>query len=198
MRCRRASVAGGTYFFTVNLADRDRALLADHAAVLRDSIRTVKVRHPFEIDAMVILPDHLHTVWTLPAGDADYPTRWALIKAGFSRNLPPTERRNPSRQSQGERGMWQRRYWEHQIRDDSDLARHVDYIQYNPVKHGYVSRAADRPQSSIHRYIQEGLMTADWGGDGIKEGEFGEQKHHPLGFAALTPTPRLAVHKHFR
>ena len=176
MRYRRATVGGGTYFFTVNLADRDRALLTDHAAVLRDAIRTVKIRHPFEIDAMVILPDHVHAIWTLPAGDADYPTRWALIKAGFSRNLSPGERRSRSRRGKGERGIWQRRYWEHQIRDDIDLARHVDYIHYNPVKHGYVPRAADWPQSSIHRYIRVGLMTADWGGDGVEDGKFGEQK----------------------
>ncbi len=175
MRYRRAAVAGGTYFFTVNLADRDRALLTEHAAVLRDTIRTVKIRHPFEIDAMVILPDHLHAIWTLPAGDADYPTRWALIKAGFSRNLPPTERRSRSRQGKGERGIWQRRYWEHQIRDDDDLSRHVDYIHCNPVKHGYVTRASDWPHSSIHRYIQAGLITAEWGADSAMGDKFGER-----------------------
>lgn len=175
MRYRRAAVAGGTYFFTVNLADHDRVLLTKHAAVLRDAIRTVKNRHPFEIDAMVILPDHLHAIWTLPAGDADYPTRWGLIKAGFSRNLSPGERRSPSRQSKGERGIWQRRYWEHQIRSDDDLSRHVDYIHFNPVKHGYVPNAVEWPHSTIHRYIQAGLITADWGGNSVGEGKFGER-----------------------
>ena len=91
MRYRRADVAGGTYFFTVNLAERKRTWLVDYVDVLRESIRVVKTRHPFHIDAMVILPDHLHALWTLPVGDADYPTRWMLIKAGFSRNIPKGE-----------------------------------------------------------------------------------------------------------
>ena len=141
MLYRRTDVAGATYFFTANLAERHRALLTDHIATLRTEMRDVKQRHPFHIDAMVILPDHLHCVMTLPAGDADYPMRWTLIKAGFSRRIPKTERRNSSRIDKGERGIWQRRYWEHMIRDQHDYARHVDYIHFNPVTHGYAQRA---------------------------------------------------------
>ena len=175
MRYRRTDVAGATYFFTVNLAERHRALLTDHIATLRTEMRDVKQRHPFHIDAMVILPDHLHCVMTFPVGDADYPMRWTLIKAGFSRRIPKTERRNSSRIDKGERGIWQRRYWEHMIRDQHDYARHVDYIHFNPVKHGYAQRAADWPYSSIHRYIASGVLTQDWGaGEGEENGRFGE------------------------
>ena len=163
MRYRRAKVAGGTYFFTVNLAERSRTLLVDHVDTLRMVIREVKAHHPFHIDAMVILPDHLHAIWTLPEGDCGYPTRWTLIKAGFSRRIPTEEQRSASRISRGERGIWQRRYWEHLIRDDRDYERHVDYIHYNPVKHGYVDHAVSWPYSSIHRYIATGTVDRSWG-----------------------------------
>lgn len=165
MRYRRADIPGGTYFFTVNLAERDRATLVEHVDALRLTTREVMARHPFYIDAMVILPDHLHALWTLPVGDCDFPTRWALIKAGFSRRIPRDERCNPSRAAKGERGIWQRRYWEHLIRDEQDYGRHVDYIHFNPVKHGHAGRASDWPYSSIHRYIAAGKMDRDWGGD---------------------------------
>jgi len=175
MRYRRAHVAGGSYFFTVTLADRKSALLVTHVERLHDAMHLVQLRHPFDIAAMAILPDHLHALWVLPPGDADFSTRWALIKAGFSRGLPASERISASRQRKGERGFWQRRYWEHLIRDDEDYARHVDYIHYNPVKHGHVMRAADWPHSSLHRYIAEGILPADWAGslDGNESG-FGE------------------------
>jgi putative transposase len=176
MRYRRSDVAGATYFFTVNLAERDRTLLTDHIATLRAVMRDVKQRHPFHIDAMVILPEHLHCVLTLPKGDADYPIRWALIKAGFSRRIARSERRNRSRVSKDERGIWQRRYWEHVVRDERDHARHVDYIHYNPVKHGYVQRATDWPYSSIHRYIAAGVLPQNWGvGESEEDGQFGER-----------------------
>jgi putative transposase len=177
MRYRRADVTGGTYFFTVNLAERKRALLVDHIDILRTMMHKVKAMHPFPIDAMVVLPDHLHALWTLPVGDDDYPIRWMLIKAGFSRQLPKTERRSHSRQSKGERGIWQRRYWEHLIRNDRDFERHADYIHYNPVKHGYVERAVEWPFSSFHRYVLQGLLPSDWGSDAVSEveGAFGER-----------------------
>jgi putative transposase len=164
MRYRRADVKGGTYFFTVNLAERKRTLLADHVDVLRTVLKKVKARHPFDIDAVVILPDHLHTVWTLPEGDCDYPKRWMLIKAGFSRRIPLGERRNPSRLAKGERGIWQRRYWEHFIRDETDYRRHVDYVHWNPVKYGYVQRVVDWPHSTFHRLVARGIYPFDWGG----------------------------------
>lgn len=162
MRYRRATAAGATYFFTVNLADRRSRLLLERIAELRNAVRIVRSRHHFEIIAWVVLPDHLHAVWTLPPDDADFSTRWALIKAGFSRQISLGEPVGASRRQKGERGIWQRRFWEHQIRDEVDLQRHVDYIHYNPVKHGHVLMASDWPHSTIHRYIRAGSMTSDW------------------------------------
>lgn len=174
MRYRRAQAPGGTFFFTVALADRNSDLLVSHIDALRTATGNVRARHPFEIVAMVVLPDHIHAVWQLPESDGDYAKRWSLIKAGFSRALPKQEPINPSRLSKRERGIWQRRYWEHQIRDERDLQTHVDYIHHNPVKHGYVSKAVDWPHSSLHRYIRLGWLTADWG-IGHEPGEgFGE------------------------
>jgi putative transposase len=176
MYYRRAQIPGATYFFTVNLANRKLSLLVDYIEFLKESIRDVKTRHPFEILAMVVLPDHLHTVWTLPPNGANFATRWALIKAGFSRRLPKGERISQSRRMKSERGIWQRRFWEHVIRNDDDLLRHIDYIHYNPVKHGYVERAVDWPHSSIHRFIREGVVTADWAVDtSASNGGWGER-----------------------
>jgi putative transposase len=124
----------------VNLAERRLRLLTDHITALRAALRDVRRRHPFEMNAIVVLPDHLHAVWTLPQDDADFAVRWRMIKSAFSRSLPPGERISGSRAAKGERGIRQRRYWEHTIRDERDFARHIDYIHINPVKHGYVSR----------------------------------------------------------
>ncbi len=165
MRYRRSNVAGGTYFFTVNLANRTHDLLVTQVDTLRAVTRTVRSRHPFEILAWFVLPNHLHSIWTLPPDDTDFPTRWSLIKAGFSRGVERSESIAPSRLRKGERGIWQRRYWEHQIRDDDDLQRHADYIHFNPVKHGFVQRAADWSWSSIHRYIRLGQLSTDWASD---------------------------------
>lgn len=175
MRYRRANVKGGTYFFTVNLAERDLRLLVDRVDALRTAVAQVKRRHPFYIDAFVVLPDHLHAIWTLPVGDADFAMRWMLIKAGFSRRLVKGERRNASRAGKGERGIWQRRYWEHLIRDDGDYERHVDYVHFNPVKHGYVGCAADWAYSSVHRYIASGMRDRDWGSGMGGESGYGER-----------------------
>ena len=163
MQYRRADVKGGTYFFTVNLAERNKTLLVDYIDDLRNAIKTVINNHPFKIDAFVVLPDHLHAIWTLPKNDADFATRWGLIKSGFSRCIPKTERINKSRITKGERGIWQRRYWEHLIRDDLDYKRHMDYVYYNPVKHGYVESVLDWPHSSFHRDVNRGIYPADWG-----------------------------------
>ena len=164
MRYRRADDKGGTYFFTVNLADRNTSLLIDEIDTLRSVINKVKKQHPFKLDAMVILPEHLHAVFTLPPDDNDFATRWMLIKAGFSRQLPKREKISNSRKRKGERGIWQRRFWEHLIRDELDFERHVDYIHYNPVKHGYVKQAVDWPYSTIHKYIEQGVLDENWGG----------------------------------
>ena len=131
MHYRRALVEGATYFFTVNLAERSSRLLVDRVGDLREVVRRVREEHPFEIVAWVVMPDHIHAIWRLPENDANYSKRWALIKAGFSRAMPKTERIRESRERKGERGIWQRRFWEHLIRDDTDLQRHVDYTHYN-------------------------------------------------------------------
>jgi putative transposase len=175
MNYRRAKTEGGTYFFTVNLADRRQATLVEHIDMLRSAISLVKDRHPFVIESIVIMPEHLHAIWTLPEGDKDYPTRWALIKAGFSRNIAKGEMIGASRAAKGERGIWQRRYWEHLIRNDEDFTRHVDYIHFNPVKHGYVSNPIDWPYSSIHRFVASGVVPANWGALSLDiSGDFGE------------------------
>jgi len=176
MQYRRNQLEGGSYFFTVNLAERKRRLLVEHSAALRESFRTVRSRHPFQIDAIVIMPDHLHAIFTLPPGDADYSTRWMLIKAGFSRSLPQTEHIYTSRRNKGERGVWQRRFWEHTIRDDDDYRHHIEYIHYNPVKHGYVTRPSDWPHSSIHQFIRAGKVPADWGTAPDSKKLFGERR----------------------
>jgi putative transposase len=152
---RRVLVPGATYFFTVNLQDRKRGLLVSHIDLLREAVRDVRAKRPFEIVAWSVMPDHMHAIWTLPETDSDYAARWLAIKAIFSRRLPlnDTEQRNDSRIKRGERGIWQRRFWEHMIRDDRDLDEHIRYVHFNPVKHGYVEVETDWPHSSIHRYI---------------------------------------------
>lgn len=175
MRYRRADVASGTYFFTVNLANREGDLLTRHIDVLREVMNKVKQAHPFVIEAMVVLPEHLHAIWRLPNDDVDFPMRWSLIKAGFSRRMDKTETIRTSRLAKRERGIWQRRYWEHCIRDEKDFERHVDYIHYNPVKHGYVSRAIDWPYSTFHKYVETGLLLSDWGHNIVKVEAGGER-----------------------
>jgi putative transposase len=161
---RRAKIAGGTFFFTLALADRSSDLLVKEVDRLRRIYSDVQRRPPFETAAICVLPDHLHAIWSLPLDDADFATRWNLIKSGFSRGLPAVPR-SSSKIAKREKGIWQRRYWEHAIWDDSDLARHIDYIHFNPVKHGLVLRVADWRHSSFHRYVKCGDMPADWGGD---------------------------------
>ncbi|MDE2068966.1 MAG: transposase [Bradyrhizobium sp.] len=173
---RRNFVAGGSFFFTVNLAERRLRLLTEYIDELRAALEETRRGHPFTIEAMVVLPDHLHALWTMPEGDADFATRWRLIKSGFSRRLPGGERISDSRAGKGERGIWQRRYWEHTIRDEIDFARHVDYIHINPIKHGLVTRVADGPHSSFHRMVERGIYPEDWAGDVSDDGQsFGER-----------------------
>ena len=170
----RAKFKGSVFFFTVVLAERPSNLLVDQIARLRQAYRTVQQRRPFETVAVCVLPDHIHALWALPDGDVDFSTRWNLIKSLFSRGLDARSR-SASKASKREKGIWQRRYWEHAIRDDADLERHVDYIHFNPVKHGHVTRVADWPHSSFHHHVERGSLPADWGGD-MKdvEGPFGE------------------------
>jgi putative transposase len=171
----RVKVAGATYFFTVNLLDRRSRLLADQIDALHEAIEWVRVQHPVHIDAWVVIPEHLHAVWTLPPGDSDYALRWSSIKRRFSRALPATEPRSAVRVARGERGIWQRRYWEHLIRDDDDYARHIEYIHYNPVKHGWARRVADWPHSSFAQYVDAGIYPVDWGGNAAENLTAGER-----------------------
>jgi putative transposase len=161
----RAFVPGGTFFFTVTLLERRRKLLTENINTLREVFKAARRRRPFTIEAIVILPDHLHCIWTLPPGDADFSTRWHDIKARFAAQIPRKERLSARRVQKGERGIWQRRFWEHVIRDEGDYERHVDYIHYNPVKHGHVTRVADWPYSSFQRYVERGIYPLEWAGD---------------------------------
>lgn len=172
---RRAWIPGSTSFFTVNLLERDRRLLVEHIDSLRRSFASARCKRPFEILSIVVLPDHLHCIWRLPPDDADNATRWAHIKASFSRSIPRREYRSSRRIQKAERGIWQRRHWEHVIRDERDLAAHVDYVHYNPVKHGHVRRAVQWPYSSFHRYVARGILPEDWGAAQSRfDGSFGE------------------------
>jgi len=162
---RRNFLAGGSFFFTVNLAERRLRLRTDRVDLLRQAFRNVRRRRRFTIEAIVILPDHLHAIWTLPDGDADFAARWRPIKSAFARGRPGGERISASRAGRAERGIWRRRYWEYTLRDEGDFARHADYVHFNPVKHGHVARARDWPYSSFHRFVRLGIYPPDWAGD---------------------------------
>ena len=170
---RRLFSRGGTYFFTAALAQRGSTLLVDEIATLRAVIAETRAEHHFSLDAIVILPDHLHTVMTLAADDKDFPLIWNKIKGRFSRRLAFTGPRSASKVAKRERGIWQRRYWEHLIRSDSDFRAHVEYCWINPVKHGLVSRVRDWPWSSFHRDVERGFVSVDFAGDFLG-GTFGE------------------------
>jgi putative transposase len=155
---RRAYVPGGGFFFTVVTHHR-KPLLAEESNIdrLREGFRGTMEKHPFRIDAIVILPDHLHTVWRLPPGDTDFSLRWRLIKHFVATGLPSlTDHR-------GGKSVWQRRFWEHAIRDENDWRNHVDYVHYNPVRHGYARRPGDWRWSSFRLARRRGWYTADWG-----------------------------------
>jgi putative transposase len=166
MRYRRVYIKGSCYFFTVVTEKRRKFFAdADNVKRLRTAFKTVMAKRPFVIDAAVVLPDHLHFIWTLPENDCDYSTRWRLIKSAFTKQLPDKPAvQNTNRQNKKQQAIWQHRGWEHCLRDELDFQRHVDYIHYNPVKHGYVKHAADWQYSSIHRYIKLGMLNEQWGG----------------------------------
>lgn len=146
----RPQQRGATVFFTVTLAARGTDLLTCEIEALRQSVRVTRMERPFGIDAWVVLPDHMHCVWTLPAGDADFSTRWSVIKARFSRAMPHVMQRR-SHEKRREHGIWQRRFWEHHIRNEEDYRAHIRYCWINPVKHGFVEHPRDWPFSSYHR-----------------------------------------------
>jgi putative transposase len=163
---RRSIVPAGCFFFSVALADRRSTLLVDQISRLRQAYALTHRTLPFTTLAICVLPEHLHAVWTLPEHDSDYAGRWSLLKSSFSRGLPLAERLNRSQRQKREKGLWQRRYWEHQIRDAEDLKRHIDYLHFNPVKHGLVEQVKDWPYSSFHRHVRQGHLPPDWGGTG--------------------------------
>jgi|SRR5690242_10698928 putative transposase len=172
---RRNFLPGGTFFFTVTLSDRHSSVLVNHVAELRSAFRTVRRERPFTIEAIVILPDHLHAILSLPSGDADFSGRWRRIKGHFSSALIEAGAKL-ARAPNGDLMLWQRRFWEHTIRNEHDLERHVDYIHYNPIKHGHVQRVRDWPHSSFHRYVHQGFLAEDWAGDVIDDAQgYGER-----------------------
>jgi putative transposase len=166
---RRAKVPGGTYFFTVNTFRRYNILIDEpFRNALREGIETARATLPFTIVAWVLMPDHLHCIWRLPEGEADYSTRWAIIKSAVSKQcghlVEIDSALSKSKLARNESVVWQRRFWEHLIRDDLDMQRHMDYLHFNPVKHGYVASAAEWPYSTFHRYVQQGIYPSDWAG----------------------------------
>ena len=173
---RRAYQPGGSWFFTVNLADRRKRMLVEHYDVLMSVIHVVKRQRPFRLEALVILPDHLHTVWQLPEGDTDFPGRWRAIKSRFSVAMPSGEDRTPVQIARAERGIWQRRYWEHLIRDEDEHRAYVDYCYFNPVKHGHTSAVRDWPYSTYHRDVRAGIYARDFDIRFDGKGIFGERE----------------------
>ncbi len=168
MRYRRSIAKGSTYFFTLVTFERKKILSTDdNVAIIREAFAHVAKRRPFATEAAIIMPDHIHCIWTMPEGDADFSTRWRLIKSRFTRGFGRYgEYNNPSRVKKGERAVWQRRFWEHMIQNEKDFQNHVDYIHYNPVKHGLAKSPKDWPYSSFHRYVKDGIYPLDWGGKG--------------------------------
>ncbi len=163
---RRLWIPGGTYFFTVNLLRRkENDLLIRQIDLLRAVIKSVRHHHPFLIHAWVILPEHMHCVLSFPEGDADFEKRWRLIKGQFSKQLPAFEWRTEVQKRRNERGIWQRRYWEHAIRNEEDFCAHMDYVHINPLKHGLVTRVSDWPYSTFHHLVKMGIYPPDWAGE---------------------------------
>lgn len=165
---RRAKEPGGTFFFTVVTFNRNSLFaIPKNREILRTVWQRVQTKHPFDTIAICLLPDHIHTIWRLPENDTDYSKRWKEIKRLFTqeylRNVDERRQRNSSRMNQGEAAIWQRRFWEHTIRDEKDFNNHIDYIHYNPLKHGLVTHLSDWQWSSFHKYVEKGVYSADWG-----------------------------------
>ncbi len=178
---RRAKTQGGTYFFTVVTHQRQPILCnKDFRHALRQAIETTRITQPFDIDAWVLLPDHLHCIWTLPAKDANFSARWSMIKRLVTKQCGKSyfqeQLYNASRRKRRESTLWQRRFWEHLIRDEDDYQRYMDYLHYNPVKHGTITKLKDWPYSSFHRYVKQGVYVKSWGDMLVvdTDGNFGE------------------------
>ncbi len=165
---RRLYVPGGTYFFTVVTGGRSPIFLdPDSVRLLTRSMRRIRESYPFTTVALIVLPDHLHCLWSLPSGDSNFSLRWRRIKSEFTTGWvnagKPAPARSASQASQGERGLWQRRFWEHLIRDEDDLAQHFDYIHFNAVRHGYASHPSEYPWSTFDRHVRLGSYPPEWG-----------------------------------
>ena len=165
---RRMRIKGVSYFFTVALSDRRSDLLVREIDALRAAYVSVQRSRPFECGAFVVLPDHLHAVWTLPPDDHDFSTRWQVLKAQFTMRVRHRGRATPSKTRKRETGIWQRRFWEHMIRDEADYAAHVRYCWANPVKHGWAEAPVAWPHSSLHRDILRGVVPVEWSCGGVE------------------------------
>ena len=178
---RRTLIPGGTYFFTIVTHERRPWLILPHAReILRAAVIETRKRLPFTIHAWVLLPEHIHCLWTLPEGDQDFSKRWALIKRSVSKHACHLVTREGGvehhvRQRHRENPLWQQRFWEHAVRNDEDFKAHMDYVHYNPLRHGLVERVEDWPYSTFHRYVREGFYPRDWGNAPVlPEGKYGE------------------------
>jgi len=172
---RRVYIKGGTYFFTVTLKNRQSNILTIYIDALRESFAYVKKQQPFEMIAIVILPEHLHCLWRLPTGDDNYAGRWRAIKARFTHTLIKSGVAL-HKNNRGEYNLWQSRYWEHTIRNESDFHHHIDYIHYNSVKHGWVKSVDDWPYSSFHQFVEKGQLAQNWGSQYVdRQQSFGER-----------------------
>ncbi len=166
MRYRRSRTKGATFFFTVVTYRRKKILCGEaNITLIKEAFQYVSNRHSFTVDAFVMLPEHIHCIWTLPENDCDFSTRWRMIKGHFTRRCRDSHKglRTASRFRKAEQAVWQRRFWEHRIKDEDDFARHVDYIHHNPVKHGLADSPGGWPHSSFHRYVKKGIYDSDWG-----------------------------------
>jgi len=174
MQYRRSTTKGATFFFTIVTHERRTILCHEsNVSLLKEAFQSIMERHPFTVEAFVLLPDHLHCIWTLPENDSNFSMRWRQIKSHFSRQCREEfkGRQTTARLDKGEQAVWQRRYWEHQIRDDDDFIRHVEYIHYNPVKHGLTKTPKLWPHSTFLRFVKQGLYHEDWGMDNEVEFE---------------------------
>lgn len=171
----RTYIPGGTYFFTLATLNRRPILLEPEIrTALQQAVHLTRKRYPFHIDAWVLLPDHLHCIWTLPEGDDQYGTRWSLIKRHVTQSAKFYSAATPSRMTRREGGLWQRRFWEHAIRNENDFERHANYIHWNPVKHRLAKTVSEWPYSTFHRYVRQGVYAPDWG-------EFTENSNESFG-----------------
>ncbi|PKO08177.1 MAG: transposase [Chloroflexi bacterium HGW-Chloroflexi-2] len=166
---RRLLINGGTFFFTVVTYNRIPLFKNPKCrSILHNAWEDTQRRFPFKTIAICLLPDHLHCIWQLPEDDANYSVRWKEIKRLFTKQylieIGPGQQRNKSRQKRQEAAIWQRRFWEHAIKNDGDFERHLDYIHYNPIKHGYVEKASDWQWSSFHKFVHQGIYDNDWVG----------------------------------